>query len=88
MSWARRCLYETGSLDTELLAKHNERLFIESRATKNASDNVGRICLLDLEMPEISSSDIRKRLREGDSTEGLLDSKVAAYIADHELYCL
>ena len=76
------------SIDSELVAKHKERLIKESRATKNACDNVGRICLLDLEMPEISSSDIRKRLREGDSTEGLLDSKVAAYIADHELYCL
>ena len=76
------------SIDSELVAKHKERLLKESRATKNACDNVGRICLLDLEMPEISSSDIRKRLREGDSTEGLLDSKVAAYIADHELYCL
>jgi len=76
------------SIDAELVAKHKERLLKESRATKNACDNVGRICLLDLEMPEISSSDIRRRLREGDSTEGLLDSKVAAYIADHELYCL
>ena len=76
------------SIDSELVAKHKERLLKESRAIKNASDNVGRICLLDLEMPEISSSDIRKRLREGDSTEGLLDSEVAAYIADHELYCL
>ena len=76
------------SVDPELVAKHKERLLKESRATKNARDNIGKVCVLDLEMPEISSSDIRKRLREGDSTEGLLDSKVAAYIADHELYCL
>ena len=76
------------SLDPELVAKHQERLFKESWATKNARDNIGKVCVLDIEMPEISSSDIRKRLREGDSTEGLLDSKVAAYIADHELYCL
>ena len=76
------------SVDSELVARHRECLLEESRAAKNACDNVGTVCLLDLEMPEISSSDIRKRLREGDSTEGLLDSKVAAYIADHELYCL
>ena len=76
------------SVDSELVAKHRECLLEESRAAKNACDNIGTVCLLDLEMPEISSSDIRKRLREGDSTEGLLDSKVAAYIADHELYCL
>tara|TARA_B100000886_G_scaffold311079_1_gene246237 strand:+ start:73 stop:696 length:624 start_codon:yes stop_codon:yes gene_type:complete len=76
------------SIDSELVAKHKERLLQESWATKNARDNIGTVCMLDLEMPEISSSDIRKRLREGDSTEGLLDSKVAAYIADHELYCL
>ena len=76
------------SVDSELVVKHKERLLEESRATKNACDNIGSVCLLDLEMPEISSSDIRKRLREGDSTEGFLDSKVAAYIADHELYYL
>ena len=76
------------SVDPELVAKYKERLLKESRATKNARDNIGKVCVLDSEMPEISSSDIRKRLREGDSTEGLSDSKVAAYIADHELYCL
>ena len=76
------------SVDSELVAKHRECLLEESRAAKNACDNIGTVCLLDLEMPEISSSDIRERLRKGDSTEGLLDSKVAAYIADHELYCL
>jgi nicotinate-nucleotide adenylyltransferase len=76
------------SVDPELVAKHKERLLKESRATKNVRDNIGKVCVLDLEMPEISSSDIRKRLRGGDSTEGLLDSKVAGYIADHELYCL
>ena len=73
------------SIDSELVAKHKERLLKESRATKNASENVGRICLRDLEMPEISSSDIRKRLREGDSTEGLLASKFNAYFSENEL---
>ena len=76
------------SVDPALVAKHKERLLKESRANKNARDNIGKVCVLDLEMPEISSSDIRKRLREGDSTKGLLDSKVAGYIADHELYRL
>ena len=76
------------SIDSRLVAKQKERLLKESRATKNARDNIGVVCMLDLEMPEISSSEIRKRLREGDSTEGLLDSKVADYISDHELYCL
>ena len=76
------------SVDPELVEKHKERLLKESRATKNARDNIGKVCVLDLEMPEISSWYIRKRLREGDSTEGLLDSKVAGYIAEHELYCL
>ena len=76
------------SVESELVVKHKELLLEESRAAKNVCDSIGEVCLLDLEMPEISSSDIRKRLREGDSTEGLLDSKVAAYIADHKLYCL
>ena len=74
------------SIDSELVAKHKERLLKESRAVKNARDNMGAVCMLDLKMPEISSSDIRKRLREGHSIEGLLDTKVASYIADHELY--
>ena len=76
------------SIDAGLVAKHKKRLLKESRAIKNARDNMGVVCILDLEMPEISSSDIRKRLREGHSIEGLLDTKVANYIADHELYRL
>ena len=76
------------SVDSGLVAKHKERLLKESRATKVARGNIGTVCLFDLDMPEMSSSDIRKRLREGESTEGLLDSKVAGYIDDHELYCL
>ncbi len=74
------------SIDSELVAKHKERLLKESRAIKLARGNIGTVCMFDLEMLEISSSNIRKRLREGKSTEGLLDSNVARYIDDHELY--
>jgi nicotinate-nucleotide adenylyltransferase len=76
------------SIDSGLVAKHKERLLKESRTTKMTRGNIGTVFMFDLEMLKISSSDIRKRLREGDSTEGLLDSKVAGYIDDHELYCL
>jgi len=44
--------------------------------------------LLELPFPPmpVSASDIRRRLAQGESTDGLLDSSVAAYIAAHKLY--
>jgi len=38
------------------------------------------------ELPEVSSTQLRERLRKGLSTEGYLDREVAAYIAKHGLY--
>ncbi len=34
----------------------------------------------------VSASEIRRRLAQGESTDGLLDASVAAYIAAHKLY--
>jgi len=34
----------------------------------------------------VSASEIRQRLAQGESTDGLLDASVAAYIAAHKLY--
>ena len=37
-------------------------------------------------LPEVSSTEIRQRLRDGLATEGLLSSAVAAHAAEHGLY--
>jgi len=37
-------------------------------------------------LPEVSSTEVRARLREGRSTEGLLDPRVADYAKRHGLY--
>jgi len=37
-------------------------------------------------LPEVSSTEIRRRLRAGLDTTGLLDPEVAAYAAAHDLY--
>jgi nicotinate-nucleotide adenylyltransferase len=37
-------------------------------------------------LPEVSSTEIRRRLRAGLDTNGLLDPEVAAYAAAHDLY--
>ena len=37
-------------------------------------------------LPAISSTEIRRRLRAGEPTDGLLDPRVAAYAREHELY--
>lgn len=39
-----------------------------------------------LEMPEVSSTEIRERIRDGRSTRGLLPYRVAEYCAERELY--
>ena len=44
--------------------------------------------LLELPFPPmpVSASEIRQRLARGESTDGMLDAPVAAYIAAHKLY--
>ena len=44
------------------------------------------VYLLDLETPDISSTDIRKRIRAGLSIEGLVPDPVAVYIQSKGLY--
>ncbi|MDD9935441.1 MAG: nicotinate (nicotinamide) nucleotide adenylyltransferase [Myxococcales bacterium] len=38
------------------------------------------------ELPDVSSTEVRRRLRAGISTDGLLNPKVAAYVREHGLY--
>ena len=45
-----------------------------------------RVILLEAHTPDISSTDIRRRVRSGDSLTGLVPDAVARYIAAHALY--
>lgn len=46
----------------------------------------GHSIVIEAPTPDISSSDIRQRVREGRSLEGLLPIVVAQYIEEHTLY--
>lgn len=45
-----------------------------------------RIVLIAAETPDVSSTDIRRRIARGESVAGLVSDAVAAYIAQHNLY--
>ena len=47
-----------------------------------------KIVLIESHTPDVSSTEIRRRARQGDSIEGLVSPSVAAYIAQHRLYRL
>ena len=49
-------------------------------------DNSDRIELFELEPHEVSSTDIRERVRRGAPIDGLVVAEVAGYIVAHELY--
>ena len=45
-----------------------------------------RVILVEAHTPDISSTDIRRRVRAGDSLSGFVPDAVARYIAAHRLY--
>jgi nicotinate-nucleotide adenylyltransferase len=45
-----------------------------------------KIVLVAADTPEVSSTEIRRRAREGASLDGLVPPVVAAYMSDHQLY--
>jgi nicotinate-nucleotide adenylyltransferase len=45
-----------------------------------------RVILVDAHTPDISATDIRRRVRDGDSIRGLVPAAVEHYISDHRLY--
>ena len=45
-----------------------------------------QVTLIEANTPDISSTDIRRRLRAGESLSGLVPDTVAAYIHEHRLY--
>lgn len=50
------------------------------------ANHLGRVKVLNLPVIEVSSSEIRDRIRRGESTEGLLDSRVREYIDERGIY--
>jgi nicotinate-nucleotide adenylyltransferase len=49
-------------------------------------DDAPRVILIQAETPDISSTEIRRRVRAGESVTGLVPGSVASYIATHRLY--
>jgi nicotinate-nucleotide adenylyltransferase len=45
-----------------------------------------RVILVEAHTPDVSSTDIRRRVRTGESLSGLVTDRVAAYISAHGLY--
>ena len=60
----------------------------ERFAAPDAWENVGRpsIFLIDAPTPPISSTDVRRRIRGGESLDGLVPTPVAMHIERHGLY--
>ncbi len=50
------------------------------------ANELGRVKVLNLPVIEVSSSEIRDKIKKGESTQGLLDSRVRAYIDERGLY--
>jgi nicotinate-nucleotide adenylyltransferase len=55
-------------------------------AFRDRSPAQTRVILVDAHTPDISSTDIRSRIRAGQSLSGLVPEAVASYIAAHRLY--
>jgi nicotinate-nucleotide adenylyltransferase len=59
---------------------------IVSAAADDLLDTAPRIVLLDADTADVSATDIRQRLREGISVEGMLPQSVARHLIQHHLY--
>jgi len=47
---------------------------------------LGHVKVLNLPVTDISSTELREKLKKGENTEGLLSEEVIAYIKEHGLY--
>lgn len=56
------------------------------RAGDRQSSAQTRVILVEAQTPDISSTDIRRRVRAGESLRGLVPDGVASYIHTHRLY--
>jgi len=61
---------------------------LAERMTTPAAHMAGapRIILIEAETPDVSSTEIRRRVRAGEPIDGLVPDSVASYIATHRLY--
>lgn len=55
-------------------------------ALRDLGSEETRVILVEARTPDISSTDIRRRVRAGQSVDGLVPDPVAAYISTHRLY--
>jgi len=55
-------------------------------ALRDLGSEETRVILVEARTPDISSTDIRRRARAGQSVDGLVPGPVAAYISTHRLY--
>jgi nicotinate-nucleotide adenylyltransferase len=55
-------------------------------ASSPKTDRQTRVILLETATPDVSSTEIRRRVRAGESISGLVTGAVASYITDHRLY--
>ncbi len=62
------------------------RLGVATRPGYHAEPGSDRIEIFELEPHDISSTEIRARVRSGEPLDGLVTPEVAAYIAEHDLY--
>mgnify|MGYP001562110742 FL=1 len=62
----------------------------EATAGRHASspkaDDKTRVILIETATPDVSSTEIRRRVRAGESIRGLVPDSVASYISTHRLY--
>lgn len=75
--------YRSTELPQSLPSLANRMTAADRRSANGAQP---RIFLLDAETPDVSSTDIRRRLANGDSIAGLVPEVVARYIDQHGLY--
>jgi len=55
-------------------------------AFNHRSDANTRVILVEADTPDVSSTDIRRRVRAGHNLSGFVPDPVARYIAEHRLY--
>lgn len=75
-----------GTDTLESLSANIRALVASGEAAARRADATGQIRFLDLPPEDISSTDIRARLRAGAPTDDSLDAAVADYARSHRLY--